>query len=348
MQSDVKKTLKILKSLGANYPVIRSLGYELKKPILAIVACDEVKFFMDSLSVYNAAKISEFAKIRDIEKVLRDTSLEYVFFPYSQSKKGKEQAEYLIDAMKLGAAGAIPLVIADRKIQRESMASFFTVYMDGRLEDIYLPMEEVVPTDGQLAVVFDRVYGLEMKGKTQEERALLAAACFLYPMLHKANKEGEFRELLNCVDVLVKQDEDGDSANLAELFVEEVYRWQERTCFHDVFALPRLEMQVAQRLDEVILFDSKYLYMQEKLLEKIAHGMLDHIPVSILKAALSDVKILIAENTATYTVKVNYYNIAGNYERVRMLRFDREAFHRWGEMEFIDLCMAGKEMYDEN
>ena len=353
MQTDIVKKLKILKSLGVNYPVIRSLGYEVRKPFLLVTNCDDMKFLLECLSVYDAVRISEFSKLKDIETVLHETNSEYIFFPYSISKKGKEQADYFVTAMKLGKAGkesvnAIPLAISDGKIRRENTAPYFTIYFDEGLENMYLPLEEVVPADEQLAVVIDKISELNLQGKTQEEKTLLVAACFLYPALHRENREDEFRELLNCVDMLVKQDEDGDSVNLAELFVEELYQWQERTCFHDVFALPRLEMQVTQRLDEVILFDSKYLYMQEKLLKKIVHDMLNNVPMVILKAALSDVGMLLTERTETYTVKVNYYNIAGNYERVRMLRFNREAFSRWGEMAFIDLCLAGKERNGEN
>ncbi len=48
---------------------------------------------------------------------------------------------------------------------------------------------------------------------------------------------------------------------------------------------------------------------------------------------------LCRENEKTYTVKANYYNISGAYERMRMLRFKRSVFSQLGEPDLIDMCL---------
>ena len=148
----------------------------------------------------------------------------------------------------------------------------------------------------------------------------------------------------------MKQNEEGSYvADLGELFIAEIYEWQERTGFHNVFELPDIEMNIIDHIEEVFLFDSKYFYMKESLFTRIAGFLLNTFPAEVLKSALVDDEILCPESEKTYTIKVNYRNAVSGYERIRMLRFKRSAFKRWGDLELIDICIDEKEdAGDEN
>lgn len=62
----------------------------------------------------------------------------------------------------------------------------------------------------------------------------------------------------------------------------------------------------------------------------------------VLKAALTEAGIMYPESAKTYTAKVGYRNIAGEYKRERMIRFRREKLNRAGDMDFVELCQNQK------
>lgn len=334
---------RIIKSLGTNYPIIQAIGYGPTKPIVVITAESRAKEVIECIANFTAPKIGEDAKLRDLEKALAETNSEYVFLLFSATRKGKEQINFLISSMKLGTkSNAIPLIISDGRIQREDVDDFFVIYIAGDLHDVDIPLEEVVPPDEQVEVVLDKISEIAISGKTPEERALLAAVCFLYPNLKRGNRSEEFGRLVECAKTLAVQDEERScTAGLGEMFVTEIYKWQENIGFFDAYELPLLEMHIVNRIDRVILFDSKYFYMKESLFADIASPLLAVFPSDVLKSALAEEGVLCPENSKTYSIKVNYCNIVGSYQRIRMLRFNRAAFERFGELEFIDLCCNG-------
>lgn len=341
--------MMILKSLGANYPIIHSIGYGPVKPIVLITAVNEMKGIMDCVTNFAAPKIGDCNKLSDLKKALAETNSEFVLLGYSLTRKGKEQINYLISEMKLGTKlNALPLIISDSRIKREDISNFFIIYLGEGLSDIHIPLEKVVPPDGQVEVVLDKICEIVTEGRTPEEKALLAATCFLYPNLERENREEKFSEMVSHAKALYAQDDEGScTAGLGEMFLTEIFQWQERTGFYDVHELPFLEMEVVKRIDRVILFDPEYFYMKENCLADIARSLLTIFPMEALKSALAEDGMLCPENTKAYTVKVNYYDIIGNYQRIRMLRFNRSLFDRRGELEFIELCRnEGSVAYD--
>ena len=343
MNDNKADVMRILKSLGANYPIIRAIGYEMTKPVVVITAGSGTKEVMECVTNFTAPKIGEDAKLRDLEKALAETNSEFLILLFSATRKGREQINFLISAMKLGTnLNALPLIISDGRIQREDVTDFFMVYLGQDLQDIHIPLKDVVPPDEQVEVVLDKITEIAVGGKTPEEKALLAAVCFLYPNLKKENRNEEFGKLVDCAKALAAQDEEGSSiAGLGEMFVTEIFEWQEKTGFCDIHELPMLEMNVVNCIDRIILFDACYFHLKESLLADIAKPLLELFPMDVLKATLVEDGMLCPENSKTYTTKVNYCDIVGNYQRIRMLRFNRAAFNRFGELEFIDLCCSG-------
>ncbi len=150
-------------------------------------------------------------------------------------------------------------------------------------------LEEVVPHDEYVEVVQDKIKGIDMLGRTRTEQALLAACCFRYPYLKEHNRLNEYEELFRCVEYLVMQNEDVNFvADVGKTFIDIVYKWQERTRFHNAYELPNIEVNVIEHIDEVFLFDDKYFYMKESLFATIVCPLLDVFPLDVLKSTLDD------------------------------------------------------------
>ncbi len=335
----------LIKSLGANYPIINQIGFAPAKLIMLVIGGQQIQLVCRILENISAPYITEFMSPSTVKNVLYSTNSENVIFLYSTTRKGKNQLHFLNTFMQFGGSedqrlGALAVLVSERNIWGSEREKLFCIYLPLDLSNIDIPLDYVVPPDEQIAVVMDRIRNLELAGKSQEEKALLAAACFIYPYLVNTEKDGEFDDLLNLASELVRRDENNQyTEKLGQLFIEEIYKWQERSSFQDVYQLPNLEMKIEQNLDKFVLFDGQYIYMKEQLFAEIVQSLLEVFSLDFLKSALVEEGILCPENTRTYTSKMGYRNIIGDYRRERMLRLKRDRLNRAGEMEFIDICL---------
>lgn len=344
MQYDVLDALTLVKSLGVNYPIINMLECTPTRLITLVVSEHQLKAACGILENFGAPLIGEFMRPSQISQVLCETNSECVLFPFSPTRKGKELVQFIAAAVQMGSVGnvklrALPVLISDTQIQGCDTESLFIIYLPGALSSIHIPLVNVVPPDEQIEVVDDKIRDLDLAGKCAEEKALMTAACFLYPSLRNAGKADEFKQMLKLASNLVEQEDNNrDPYEAAELFIEELYLWQERTQFQDVYPLPNLEMSIVSRIDNILLYSDRYIYVMDKLFGQICQALLGIFSVDVLKAALTEAGIIYPENTKTYTAKVGYRNIAGEYKRERMIRFRREKLNRAGDMDFVELC----------
>lgn len=342
------KLLDILKSLIINYPVIREFNCGLTKLLLLVVEAGKSKAIIDLLSIEDAPRLNEMMGTKQLVRFLTNYESTYTVYEYFPSIKSKEFIATLSTVARIGEIGghklsSIPVVISEGVPYGCDMHDFFTVYINGEISGIMLENGLVVPADDQLMVVEDKIHTYITENHSQNKKALIAATCFLYPNMI-LSKEDALEEYLNQVEYLVEADDDNqDTNNLENIFISELYRWQERTSFHAVYALPNLEMSIISKLDQVILYDNDFIYMKEKVFKDVVKVLLRTFSIDTLKAELIDAGMLYAENSRTYTVKVGYYNLIGEYQRERMLRFQREKINIVGEMEFIEMCMYERE-----
>ena len=340
----VREIFTIVKSMGTNYPVLKSWGLNLKK-LLVVVSTDGCsQNIVEQLSGAETPRLNERMDSKEVEKILMSTNSELVIYMYSPSRKGMDFFSFLVSIVKLGEISgkrinAMPLVVADEIPKGAYMEDFFSIFIDAKAECEVIKVEDVVPTDEALPVVQDRICTLISGESGVEEKAFLAAVCFMYPKMMENGLEREFEELMKCARQLVLfNDENQDANNLGEVFVRELYHWQEQTEFNEIYLLPNLGMDVLGKIDSVILYDGNFVFMKEKLFEEIVKSLLKVFSCPVMKKALVEEGVLCTENTRTNTVKMGYYNLAGEYQRERMLKFRRERLCIAGEMEFVELC----------
>ena len=103
---------------------------------------------------------------------------------------------------------------------------------------------------------------------------------------------------------------------------------------------------IQQRMEKLMefihgseLYDEKFVYMREKIFKLVCNQLLRFFSLDVIKKSLVDAGILYPESSRTFTRKVNYYNLIGEYKRVRMFCIQRTEINRLGEMDFVDLCL---------
>lgn len=340
----------IIKAYGINRAIINDIGFKLAEPIVMVTGEMNFNWIAKSMTNFETVTLNEFMKKRDVEKILNETYSEFVLAEYPTTKEGHKLIDHTIasakSAMGYGHKNCAPvLFLAKGGLRRKDMENCFNIYLEGELfRNPSISLEEVVPQDRQVEVVLDKIKEIDMVGRTRTEQALLAASCFRYPYLKEHNQLNEYEELFRCVEYLVMQNEDVNFiADVGKSFIDIIYKWQERTRFHNAYELPNIERNVIEHIDEVFLFDDEHFYMREPLFATIALPLLNVFPLEVLKSALSDEGILCRGNEKTYTIKVGYYNISGVHERKRMLRFKRSVFSQLGEPDLIDMCLGCKE-----
>lgn len=342
------KILLILKSIAANYPILSEYELGFTKLLVLVVDKGQTKVTKSLLSETGIPSINEFMSLRQIEEIFKESNSDFVVYPYSCSKKSLDFMTLLKIIVRTGECagrkiGALPIVITEGIPQGYDAENCFTVFLNGSLEGNFISICDVVPSDEQLAVVMDKIGSIVPNAKSQDERCLLAAACFFYPSIVHTGTQVDFEEILELArNLVVLNEENLDTEGIEVAFIQELYNWQEKEDFHEIFDLPCLEMGVVEKLDTVILFDGKYIYLKDSLLKVIVKPLLRIFAIDTIKQELAKTGILCPEKENSYTIKLGFYNLAGQYQRVRMLRFDVEKLNCPGELNFVELCTNEK------
>lgn len=336
---------RLLRSLAVNYPILLDIGYGFEKLLILVVGQGDVSAVIRAVGGDAPQIIHESMTRERILSILTTVNSEPVFCLFSPTKKGYDLVGNLKAVLKTGTfdmrhISAVPILISERVPPDIDLSDCFSVYLNVGLQGLTIQRQEVVPPDDQVSVVLDKITDYAEDAATQEERSLKAAACFLYPIFKKENAEMYLPEYLKLVEELVfSDDENKDTNGLADIFVQELYRWQEKREFNKAYKLPYLEMEVTRDFEEVIIYDEEFLYMKDALFKEISEVLIKTFPIDILKSCLAKEGILCQSKESSYTVKVGYYNLAGEFCRVRMLRFSRNRIRLAGELDFIELCV---------
>lgn len=342
------RTMLIMKSLGINFPIIKALGCAPSKLMVLKVNEGELKRITDLLSDKYTPKLDPGMSKKQLREILVENTM-FAIYPYTPGKKNDEFVSELCRIAKVGTIQGdevmvCPLVITECIIPEFAHLNIFSIYWHGNSDSLALKERDAVPPDDQIPVVCNKMHDVICVDHNTEERALLAATCFLYPNLSVIDPTGGFHEWVEVVREMVRQDEDNKEVEgVADMFVHELYSWQEKICFSDMYALPYLDMRTVEKLEWAIFYDDTYVYMKERLFKNIVRKLLSIFAVDVLKKKLVEADILCADATNTYTVKMTFFDIAGQFHRERMLRFNRKKLVLLGELEFIDLCQDRKE-----
>jgi len=339
--------LLVLLSTAINFMVLREYGMEMDRLVILVIGRGQMKSAIRLLSDGDTPKLNDGMNINRLSKIMSEPYFGFVAYQYSPSKKSRDFLDTLAGMVKDGEINGVkinslPIVITDRMPYGCEMDDAFTVYINESIEGIDIDKMEVVPPDGSLDVVEEKIRFYTDGCDTQDGKALTAASCFLYPNLFNADRVYEFLRLIKCATLMQElNDENGSADGLGEYFIQELYQWREDMGFHNMHRLPDLEEESVEKMDEAMFFNDRYFYMSEKLFRETAGNLLEVSPINLLKESLVREDILCPDSETTYTAKMGYRRPSGYFNRVRMMRFKRESLENTGEVGFVETCLAG-------
>ena len=347
MNNACTKTLLLLKSISLNLPILREFGCAPDKLMVLVVAKGQIASAIQILAGFKHQRISELMSRREIKKELMAAEPGFTFFVPSDSRRSKDVLDLLAAFTKdLGGAKdviSLPLIVTESMMLYGPDDEYFAIYLENEIAKRKIPLSAVVPPENQVEVIRDRVNEVVTGEKTQMEKALVAAAFCLYPMITNSGNEGTFPKYITLVDRLVEQEEDAkDTQDLITLFRKQLISWQRQTGFNHAYDREKISLEVEKHLDDVILYDPESVYIPEKLFREVCEQLTVQFPINTVKATLRDKKILECNAERTYVCKVLYYNSAGVANRKRMLKFNRSMLTEAGETDIVEQCLSSK------
>lgn len=157
-------------------------------------------------------------------------------------------------------------------------------------------------------------------------------------------------ELLEVVSQMCADDENSRNAkDISKVFLNQLFEWQMKRNFIKIWDIDK-EIEVNADFNETMFYDSKFVYIPEKLFKKIVAPLREYAPINLLKRSLRDKNIISVEKNGLTNVYTSKITILGNdYSRVRvrMLKFERNQLSISGGLDFVDMCyiteLGGKE-----
>lgn len=336
MRSDC---MLILKSLALNYPIIMSWRTVFPKIITLVVKKGMQVKVMDVLRnfpiSYSGSRNSDFEfyigkakmKLGDIEQIKMKH-----FYDHS----GKQ---------------GFPVIISDNPVVDDDNQDCFFIFVDEQ-QMLSFAVKDIVPLPEDLQAIYKKVLSLDDLNLSEEEKILKAAVYFLEPYCFRTNQMHLFTQLLETAHNLCVVDEEArDTSGLDMIFVKTLFEWQQATCFSDMYALSE-SVVTSKDIQKIMLYDSQYIYLSEKLLKEIVEPMTKFVPINSLKKGLLDAGIIDVRNggtagAATYTVKVSLYTSDKDYCRVNLIRLNREKVESGGRLGLVDACYLEKEELED-
>ena len=296
------------------------------------------------LATPNLKCCSMHTSLCNIEKELKKAASSAVLISYTNSAKANE----LIEQLYFGNSAisgqeetyGTPVLITENRVPNDRKGYQFFVYLEQNMTGCQVSIEDVVPDEELLPVVYDYMAKMVKKSDgSPMKQVLRAAACFLYPMLGESAMQPYF-QLID--DLYSMDDELHDSGCLSEFFTEKLNEFIKTEKFIDVYPVEYVDKDLHD-IDRAIFYTNNYLFISEKMFKVIVDPLIHQIPIDSLKKSLKDDQILVPnQDSATYTVKITINTVVGK-KRIRMLRFNRKSLHEEGEPELIDRCLMIKE-----
>ncbi len=346
MQYNKFSKSKLLKSIAANYPILRELGCAISSPIVLVAEEKDFPMLLERLKNISPVRLEDCIKNENLRESANADFCWTIYCPRGSEKKMEKAVEYAMQAYVASENTTPPvLIFSDGRILQDEGLDFIFIYIKN-LHTEEVSLEEVVPEDGELSLVFEKIGERVPECRTQTEKVFVAAACFLFPAYWRKGRQQEFPQIIEWARSLAEQGK-ASIEGVVDLFLDEAYRWQAQEKDLAVLLLPELGLEAMDHIEKTLYVDTSSLYLHEELFKKMVEPLLRIFAEDQIKAALAKEGILLPESDMTFTAKMNYRSIAGTYERRRMLRFSREKFNKEGDVEFVTACRMKRKGWSE-
>lgn len=316
----------LLWSLCVNYPLLALWNCTIGKPIaLVFNILPEANSLVKKLSPHPQI-IDDSIKVSTAKKILLNTNSDGVFMILSNRGKRSlikedDKINAIINTSNLGIlenkkVAVMTFFICNRKVPDELKCEVFEIRIEMKSFNFDEDLLKCIPSADQLPVVYDKIQELEVN----ETLPFKAAIAFYYPYFKKNNKLPRYENMMKEIEELIQsakeyQEQDDVGEMVQEQFIKFV-----KTNANVIYSLPEVDADVEERLNQVLIIRSSFLYMDESMFKKIIKSVIEILPIDFIKEKLIIDGVLLGA-PGNYTTKMNYF-VDGKLKRKRMLRFD--------------------------
>lgn len=316
--------MHILHSYSVNYPILKEMGFYIRKPIALVGAGNVLQDFTSKLSIVPVVEdvatspimIQEKMELLNSEAFVMDCCINY------GKKHGKVERNLsmLFQAARSGIVDQIELCAAtfalfEKKIPQELQEKFFIIHIREDCNENISDLTWSIPDEGDIPQILEALIM-----HRNEWSPLRAAVQFLYPAFKRHNKLDYFTHLCDVAYAIDDSAESFDEGpELLNLFVDELksYLSNVPVNIYSLLHLPPLELDAFM---DSIFYREENIYISEVLFKKIVEPLLGVYHVNLIKELLAAVGILELSGTG-YTSKV-CFKLDGTTKRMRMMKFN--------------------------
>lgn len=329
----------ILESMTVNYPILREWGYVLGKPL--VLAFDNMETANSMVS-----QLSEKPKIIDAgmsDRQVRDI-LQYgtnsnavVYFPDEGICKMPKIPKRMLMLDRLSskenkAGCAVFIAVPAKDVSEELLQRYLCFHIDQSVPGSRYALDDIVPKSESLELIRDKITSIQGDA---ECKSFMAAACFLYPQLSENHKMMWQRLIRYVPQMMDFADSFAESRDMFEVICGCFIRFASQGGFESTIALPNVEREVIEDIDEYNFRNGGILYVSERKLREIVRPLMNIASLSDIKISLVAHHALITDRGG-YTKKMQYLDPFGKICRHRMLalRIDKIKTNEGGILEY--------------
>lgn len=322
----MNNVVRIIFSYIVNYPVLKFWEQEIAKPIGLVFENRTVLAEALKMLMHICILIEPDNSYKEIKKVLRCANshgtVSIVSLNLYERTRKRKMLEILLDANAYGycdgeTVSTAVVLLFDGVVPNKLKKYVYEIHLTEKdLNCDSFQLKDIVPNPKELALIKDKICQHTFK----THNSIIPAATFLYTSC-SGEKYLECIETASVIDS--RAEEFACQDGVAEFFCEKLYEFVGDGEIDAVYRLPYINEEGVKSLENALFFDEMYVYLHSKYFQKLCMKFFDdEMSNVIVKSALLECGIIIADGTCGYTTKMSYIKATGKFERVRMIKFD--------------------------
>jgi len=345
------RMIALLKSLGANYPILSELGFN-PGAILVVVDSGQLVSLREALAITHEVALAIDTHRNKIKKALLSHVSEVIMFSFRPTIEAyyKKQLDYIEDIIKTGMVDgtpiySLPLFICEEtpelSINPPHNVLFYRIA--GSIRGTNPSVYDITCDDEDQTLVAHRIQNIISSiDLNNSEKTLAATACYICKGSDDLfTKEfDEYRDLIYSISEYDANMYRSQKQSLGDVFktVMHDYIINHPVCAYHIYDKTIPPIHTVK--DSCILFDDNYLYLTKDLFKKILAPITEVYATGKIYSSLIEEHILIPYGGKNdYQTRVNLKT----GERPRMYCIDRDATSMEGSLDILDYIVCNPE-----
>lgn len=316
----------LLKSMILNYPILRSWGYVLGKPV--VLAFDDMEnadtmLFQLSERFIIIDETMNDKQVREALQYGTNSNVVVYFLDAAVKSPANQKKLKTLDklASKGNKEGCVALIaVSAKNVSEDLLRRYLCFHVDQTVPKFKFAADDIIPEAESLELIRDKIAFVQGDA---ELKALYGAAYFLYPKLSKSHGS-MYQRLLHSVPQMIDYaDAFAESRDVFNVICDCFIKFARQGGFEPLIVLPNVERDIIENMDMHAFCNGEILYLSERRLREIMQPVVNIITVSDIKACLVAHHVLLTDRGG-YTKKMQYIDPYGKVCRCRMLALNIE------------------------